>query len=157
MKTVAVLLLCFACASVAVLVLRAEKEKCESAEGIYLLLLHIRHGVCEERLPLPEIYASFENAALEKNGFLPLLREKGLAHALSLTPLPLPEARVRALTLYAGELGGRFAAEEALANQKECEAMHLWLEEYRKDLPRRLKIKRTLSLCVGGMILLFLL
>ena len=62
--------------------LAREKRKYEEAEGIYLLLLHIRRGVCEEALPLSEIYASFENQALEETPFLSLLRKEGLAEAL---------------------------------------------------------------------------
>ena len=157
MKLLGILLFLFAAALLTACVLAREKRKYEEAEGIYLLLLHIRRGVCEEALPLSEIYASFENQALEETPFLSLLRKEGLAEALKKAPPPFDEATLRALSLYADTLGKRFSSEEHEASERACASLFGALELYRSELPRRLKMQRTLMLTGSGMLLLLFL
>ncbi len=135
-------------------VLRGEKRKCEELEGLYLLLLHMKHAISGEGLPLSEVYATFENKALDSTPFLSVLRKKGLAKALAECPPYLPNGSLRSLSLYAEGLGKRFLKEESEALSHECELLSRELDAYRQSLPARLKTWRTLLLSGSGMILL---
>ena len=154
MKLLGILLFLFTAALLAVYVPSREKRKYEEAEGIYLLLLHMRRGICKDALPLADIYGSFENDALAATPFLSCLKTKGLSEALKEAPPPLDESALRSLTLYADALGKRFSLEEQQALEEECQALVRALERYRSELPRRLKIQRTLLLAGSGMVLL---
>lgn len=134
--------------------LRGEKRKCEELEGVYLLLLHMKHAISSEGLPLSEVYASFRNRALEGTPFLLALRKHGLASALAECPPYLPEGSLRSLSLYAEGLGKRFREEENEALARECELLFSELDAHRRALPARLKTRRTLLLSGSGMILL---
>lgn len=157
MKLLGVLLFLSATALLTAYSSKHERRKYEEAEGLYLLLLHVKHGVFEGALPLSEIYASFENEALAHTPFLVLLKKEGLTHALKECPLPIDEDAKRSLVLYAEGLGKRFFGEEKQAAEKACEAFAQTLEKYRHELPARLKIRRTLLLCGSGMALLLFL
>lgn len=157
MKLLGVLLFLSATALLTAYSLKRERRKYEEAEGLYLLLLHVKHGIFEGVLPLSEIYASFENEALAHTPFLALLKKEGLAHALKMCPPPIDDAARHSLILYAEGLGKRFFGEEKQAAEKECTAFSQTLEKYRHELPARLKIRRTLLLCGSGMTLLLFL
>lgn len=154
MKLLGVLLFLSASALLTAYALAKERRKCDELEGIYMLLLHIKHGVCEEALPLGEIYAGFENEALSHTPFLFSLKQHGLFHALKHSPPPMDGAALRSLTLYAEGLGKRFSDEERHAAEKECASLAVLVEKHRRELPSRLKIRRTLFLCGSGMALL---
>jgi hypothetical protein len=136
---------------------RAERRRLCEAEGLYLLLLHIKTEISERALPLGEIYAAFENEALSRSGFLSVLKTEGLAAALASPCLSLPPEDTHALSLFAASAGKRFWEEELAACERELLRCEEVLEAYKREAPRRVKIKRTLVLSGGGMVLLFLL
>ena len=154
MKLLGIVLFSLASVLFSAHVLRGEKRKCEELEGLYLLLLHMKHTISGEGLPLSEVYATFENKALEDTPFLSTLRKKGLASALTECPPYLSEGSLRSLTLYAEGLGKRFLEEEREALSRECELLFRELDTCRRSLPTRLKTRRTLLLSGSGMILL---
>ena len=156
MKIIGILLLALASVCTCATLTSAERKRVWEAEGVYRLLLAIQHGVCEEAKPLFEIYKDFSCEALEETPFMRALKENGLAYALKAAPPPLPDTAISSLSLYAADLGKRFAHEELLSSKKECEAFRLWLDAYRRELPSRIKIKRTLSLFGGFASLLLL-
>lgn len=157
LKIIGIFLFTVFCATVTATVTAKERKRCKSAEELYLLLKEIRHGVCEEARPLSDIYKSVSYPTLGQTPFIDILREKGLSDALESVPLPLPESLLSSLRLYASGLGRRFINEEIAESEKECEAFRLWLDSYRKDLPRRIRIQRTLSLFCGSAVLLLIL
>ena len=134
----------------------AERKRVKEAEGLYLLLRQIQSDACLRALPLQEIYAAFENEALARAGFLRILREEGLSAALEKKTLSLPEKDLHALLLFARGLGKRFLDEERTACASAAEDILRLSENYRAELPRRLKIKRTFLLTGAGMLLLLL-
>ena len=84
------------------------------AEGLLLLLRHIRKEIGCFASPLPEIYADFENEALTSIGFLTRLQNEGLRSALALEALSLEDAERQALMRFADALGGSYRADQLL-------------------------------------------
>ena len=117
----------------------------------------MKRGICKEALPLPEIFESFENDALEGTPFLSAVKEKGLLYGLKKAPPPLPDALLRSLVLYAEGIGKRFLDEEKDAIEKECALLAKRTAESRAALPARIKMQRTLLLSGSGMMLLLFL
>ena len=154
MKALGVLLFLAAALLFTAHALKSEKRRCEEAEGVYLLFLHMKRGICKEALPLPEIYLSFENEALEGTPFLSAVRKNGLLYGLKKVPPPLPSAVLRSLVLYAEGIGKRFLDEERDAIEKACALLASGVEEMRSALPARLKMQGTLLLSGSGMMLL---
>lgn len=157
MKAVGILLLGYAAFEIFRRVLRAEKGRLAEAEGIYLLLARLQSDIGERGVPLFEIYQTFENEALAANGFLSVLRKEGLARALALYPPAVSADVRRELTLYAAELGGRFLEEERHSAARAVSVMAEGVRQLHAELPRKLKLKKTLFMTGTGMVFLFLL
>ena len=157
MKWAGMLLLGYAAFEILRRICHAERCRLAQADGIYLLLLRLQSDICERGVPLDAIYRAFAHEALEKSGFLLSLRKEGLARALALHPPAVSADACRELAFYASGLGERFLEEERL-----CAAhiVSVWGEEVRRvhaELPRKLKLKKTVFMTGTGMLLLFLL
>lgn len=136
---------------------RSERTRFAEYEGLCLLIRHIEEQLSSFSRPLPEIYASFENTALARCGFLDHLREGGLSHALATPALSLDKDALLPFRAFASDLGTRRLTEELAACRELRSRLSLSLEERRSDLPRRRKLTSTLILSSGMMLLLFLL
>ena len=84
-------------------------------EGFLLLLRTTREKILAFGTPTPEIFSVFRHDALEEAGFLPTLREEGMAAALRAARerLYLDDGEMAPLLDFAASLGRSFAAEEA--------------------------------------------
>ncbi len=137
---------------------RAEEQRVRQAEGLLLLLRHIRMGITCYATPIGEIYAGFQNPALEVCGFLPALRAGGLEHALAACgrQLHIEGEDRRTLHTFSQSIGKSYTAEQAAL----CDAAIKELEEMwqrrRAEGPRRVRAAQALSLCAGLMLLLLL-
>ncbi len=139
------------------LLTREERKRVEECEGLTLLLRHLRGQVAAYSLPREEIYATFRHAALEKCGFLPLLREQGLSVALSAGKLSLGRETLRPLFLFVEGEGRRLREEELAALALALENMEYASAECRRRMPERLRLLRTLLLTGGMMVAILLL
>lgn len=136
---------------------REERRRVEECEGLLLMLRHLRARVSAYSLPRDEIYRTFSHLALEKCGFLLLLREKGLKTALSSKTLALDGEMLRPLVLFAEGEGERLKEEELSAVSLAIEETEACLADAKRRLPERLRLSRTLVLTGGMMVAIFLL
>lgn len=136
-----------------------EGRRVRQSEGFVLLLRHIRAGIVCYASPLGEIYAGFENRALEICGFLPALRAGGFAHALRLCRdrLYIEGEELCCLAAFAGQVGQGYTAEQAGLCDYTIAVMERALQRRQEEAPRRARAARSLTVCGGLMLLLLLL
>ena len=139
------------------LLTREERRRVEECEGLLLLLRHLRARVSAYSLPRDEIYRTFSHDALEKCGFLSLLRQRGLQTALSSGTLAPDGEMLRPLVAFSEGEGQRLKEEELSAVSLAIEEMEARLAEAKRRLPERLRLSRTLVLTGGMMVVIFLL
>ncbi len=130
---------------------RLFSERIRQLEGFLKLLRHTREEIACFHTPTPEIFASFENAALRDAGFLAPLCERGFSAALSAARgrLLLSDEELSPLVSFAEALGGGFTEEETARCDLAIAAVERALGERREGLPRLLKLCRTLFLGAG--------
>lgn len=127
-------------------------------ECFLLLIRFIESEISCYQTPLDDIYRKFEGEALEKCGFLAVLRERGMREALKecRSALCFSDEEYRLLELFACELGKSYREEQL----RGCEYYRRMLENYchegRQELPARLKLCRSLTV-TGGLLLVLLL
>ena len=136
---------------------RSEARRFAEYEGLYLLLRHTEEQLASFCRPLPEVYASFENEALLRCGFLSRLREEGLSSALKSGTLSLDRAALAPFLDFSKDLGSRCLAEELSACREARARIGPLLEGQRAELPRRCRVASTVILSSGMMLLLLLL
>ncbi len=142
----------------AVLCLSAwERKKEKELSALLMLLEHIKGGMLHERLPLGDIYASFENRALKDSGFWEEVCRNGLFSALSSDLLSVPREELSFLFTYAENLGKRFAEEEIRETERAMALLSHRLERHKTEDFKKYKLQKTLIVTAGGMFLLLLL
>lgn len=133
----------------------AEQRRVAEAEGLLSLLIHLRLTLGTYALPLADIYASFQNEALERAGFLPTLRQEGMQAALTAAaPMGLGQEELSPLLQFAAQLGRHFLEDELRAADRVIAHLSAVVEERRRDAPRRKKLGRALFATGGAMIAL---
>ena len=158
MKTAGFIFLLLAIGYAFVNVSAREPRRLREAEGVYQLLCYIRGQMSAFSLPLPEIYAGFSDEALEKCGFLPLLREKGLAAALEKFSVADENGEVYILlSAFAGRLGQGFLQEELTLCNRVIDVYGGYVDRKRAECPGKRKLQGAMVLLCGGMVLLFFL
>ena len=137
---------------------RLFSERIRQLEGFLKLLRHTRERIACFHTPTPEIFASFQNAALLSAGFLEPLCEHGFAEALRAARgrLLLDEEELEPLLSFAEALGGGFSEEETARCDLAIAALERALAERREGLPRMAKLCRTLFLGAGLMLVIVL-
>lgn len=136
-----------------------EKKRLRQTEGFLLLVRYIREQISCFRRPLSDIYAGFRNEALDSVGFLPVLANGDFAAALTEARdcLYLEEEELKLLYVFAESVGQSFEEEQrALCAYTERE-LEKALARRREELPKRVRVLRTLSAVFGGMIVILLL
>lgn len=141
------------------------KESLKINEGILSLILHIRRSVEYYTETLDKVYETFDNEALEEIGFLPSvlkLNNDGevfpFCNALELYKkrLSLDEDVYSALYSFGKTLGNCCSGEQI----DSCTAVAEFLEEkcscMRRDLPKKIKLRTTLGVSCGMMIVIVL-
>ena len=124
--------------------------------GLCRLTAHMKEQLSVAPTPLPRIYATFENEALSRVGFLTCLRKSGLAAALTAHTLSLSEETLRPFLEYAKGLGTRPYREEYEAAKRAHETAVRMLSDAEETYPRKRRLTGTLFF-TGGMLLLLLL
>ncbi|MBQ8859339.1 MAG: stage III sporulation protein AB [Clostridia bacterium] len=136
-----------------------EKKRLRQTEGFLLLVRYIREQISCFRRPLPAIYASFSNEALHSAGFLPALAEGDFSSALAEARegLYLEEEEFKLLFGFGESVGQSFEEEQrALCAYTERE-LEKALARRREEVPKRVRVLRTLCAVFGGMIVILLL
>ena len=135
-------------------------RRLEQIEGMLLFLRYCRAQIHCFRTPLGDIYRGFENEALEQAGFLPVLRESAsLAVAIEKArpALYLDEEQLSLLSACAGELGGSFCEEQVAACDYYIGEFEAACGRERQECPRSAKLRRSMVLAGGLMVILVLL
>ena len=133
-----------------------EKRRVAEYEGLVLLLRHIHTSVSAYGLPKEQIFAAFSHPALERCGFLAVLKEKGLPHALEKGGLCVAQTALHPLYIFAEGMGMRLSKEELSACRLALDEAVQILSSLRERLPTRLRLCRTLVLTGGMMVILLL-
>lgn len=134
-----------------------EARRLRQLEGLLLLLRTVRGQISCFRTPVDRIYASFENEALERCGFLPALRQTGdFTQALEAVGprLLMPEEEARLLSSFGLELGGTYRDEQVAACDYYISELENCFARRREERPRRLRLGRSLLLTGGLMLIL---
>ncbi len=134
-----------------------EKRKIRELDALLRLVRHIRENIGSLRRPLPRIFSSFPDPALEENGFLPLLRERGFRAAVEETPWRQEEGVRLALADFAASLGRGYAEEElSLCRYTEAKLADA-LAALEKAAPEREKLWRSIPALLALSVVLLLL
>ena len=128
-------------------------------EAFFTLISHIASQVAHFRTPLDAIYAAFENAALEKCGFLAALRMHGGSEALGMTSarLYLTRAETAVLAEFFGGLGQHDAGEEARHIAYYEARIGAMAKTARSELAGKARLCRALGALAGVMLAVMLL
>ena len=135
-----------------------EKRVLGELTGLCLLLDALRAELSGAPRPLPALFATFSNPALEGCGFLSILRQKGLAAALGSGALHKRTAGVALPILlpFAEALGTRLLAEESRAVSEALAHLSAVAKSTAEEVPRRVRLGGVLTVS-GGMLILLLL
>ena len=136
---------------------RQEQARVRRCEGLLLLVRHLGVRISSFCEPIERALASFENKALDEMGFLPLVRERGLVHAILAfrTSPVLTSEEWGMLATFATELGGRYTRDAlalCAATERELAAA---LARLREQAPARRRVGHSL-LIFGGLSLFLL-
>lgn len=134
-----------------------ETRRVREAEAVTGLLRWMRAQISCFSLPLAEIYAGYRNELWEKNGVLPLLRQRGLGAVLGRLSSAFSEEELRPLVSYAAAVGTRFSEEEVRAIDAILPFYGKIEEDRRGEAPRRKKLARSLCATGGMMVVLLVL
>ncbi|MBP3437340.1 MAG: hypothetical protein J6K61_05490 [Clostridia bacterium] len=125
-------------------------------EGLLLLLYHLSANLESFSIPLSQIYASFQNDALEKSGFLPTLRQAGLYGALCAHKhnLALSQEEEGLLYPFAKQIGKGFLKEEQALCRYTKESFEGLYGTAKRELPKKRKMEAALVVSGGLMVIL---
>lgn len=128
----------------------------DEERGLCRLLAHVKEHLDAAPEPLSSLFASFEDEALARAGFLAVLEREGLASALESGTLCLSESTLCPLKAYAEGLGARSYAAEKAAAQSALSSAKQALTESEAAYPRKRRLTSTLLLTGGALVLLLL-
>lgn len=139
--------------------LHGEEEKKRLAEykGLCRLVQHIKNSLLQVPLPLCDIYERFFDDALDRAGFLSILKEKGLSIALSSGALSLGKEELLPFEEYSKALGARLYTEELRETESLLQTATEAAEAKERALPVRRRLGGTLFFSGGMLVLLLIL
>ena len=132
-----------------------EMRRVQENEGVLSLLLYLRSAIKTYAMPLDTLYAEVRCEALERSGFLSVLRREGLSAALrSVPPVGMEEKTICTLLRFGDQLGSRFLEDEVAALDEVIPQLSEALSHMMGEAPRRKKIGRALITTASMMVLL---
>ncbi len=156
----------FRCAGAAILLasaagwglseIREGRRRLKELEAVLTLIRHIRESIERYGMPLGEIYASYDDSVLARDGFLTLLRQEGLKAAADGAAGRLAESE-RSVVRSLGERLGRGFREEqtALCRQAEDRLAEA-LGKRRTEAEGRERLWRTIPILAALSLILML-
>lgn len=156
-KYIGVFAVFIACSALGFCLAGNEGKRVKNNDALISLIKHIRRKALYYRSAQSDIFESFESDLLEKNGFLDLLRKKGLYDAVESTKcFELDDGCERALLSFASEMGTLPIVELVSS----CDALIDELCENQArlsaDSPARQKAYSSLGMLFGIMIVILL-
>ncbi|MCQ2385118.1 MAG: stage III sporulation protein AB [Clostridia bacterium] len=134
-----------------------ERKKTEEMAGLLWLWQGVKREIVCFARPLPDIFRELPRDGRLPKTFYQKLDENGLSAALTDGNLHLNAEEKKTLLGFARRLGTALSAEE----EKDCEACIRYLsdkeKEKRAEEGDRMKLCRSLVLCLGGMVMLLFL
>lgn len=127
-------------------------------EGLIFLIRHIRQKIGYFKSTPSEIYASFENRDLEKNGFCKVLCEKGLLEAIErVNCFELDENCENALKEYAGQIGKTPLGDQISSCDYLIELLETGQKRLCEEYPAKRKVYSSMGMLFGIMAAIMLL
>lgn len=152
-KTAGLLLLAISSVTAGFLIGGGEKKKRNDLLFLIGLLTFLKREIVYSKTELPLCYSAYNK--IKSHPALDALQNGDTTKAVSLLSLP---AEIKDALLLFFDLVGKGTVEEETAR---CGKMLETLEEtekkYGKDLPGKLRVSRTLGICIGAVILLLFL
>jgi len=141
------------------LLVKRDKERIESAEGMLYLIRSIRQNVSFFRIPLDEIYKRFSYDSLQSGDFLFILRQKGLkvAYLAEKERFGYDSFTESRFLQFADNIGQLPLEEQVNACDMLCTLLEEKLREAKADFPTQKKLYRVLGFSLGiAVVILFL-
>ena len=136
--------------------IRRGRARIGELEAVLALARHIRESIGRLNAPLSDIYASFEDLRLTENGFLPLLRTRGMAEAFEKTEWRMPERDRGILRDLAGRLGRGFPEEQTALCRFAEDRLEEDLDRLRKAAPGEERLWRSIPILSALSLILLL-
>lgn len=154
----ALLVFC-SCTAIGMYAAATYRKAADELEAFHGLIVHIGAQIDGFLMPLDEIFESYTDKVLEKNGFLPMLRREGIGAAMESVKdrLYMGEAGVAELENYFSGLG-RHGAEEEARHSAYYEKRIAELAKTARDvLPAKSRLCRAFGVLSGIMLAVILL
>ena len=153
---IAIIFICSAAAGFGYTAMLKQRQK--YLDGLIKLVRFIRVQIECFSSPLDIIYADFTDEVLDKCGFTEILKNSGLSTALEQKKetLALTDDTFELLSNFSSELGKSFSDEQVKHCDRYISVLEETASEYAKELPKKCKTVKTLSLSVGAMAALLL-
>ena len=130
---------------------RFQKNRMYLNEALLDLIIYIRNRINFFHENLNDVYSSYENAILQKNGFINLIPEVGFNDALRHSgAIEAFDKKMQSVLINFGNILGKSGVEEQLANCDSCiEQLERCLEKIQRELPDKIKMYSSLSVISG--------
>ncbi len=133
-----------------------QRNKINTTEALIDFTEYIRTSIYTSRMPLPEIYTSFENRILLERGFIHQLNQHGLKSALKTVSECISDKSLASLNSFSENIGGMNTDTQL----KLCEeTSKLLMEEYKKQedtFSKKEKMYKTLPILFATSIIIMM-
>lgn len=133
------------------------KADIRSLEALYSMIVYIRDNIGVLIRPLPDIFQSYQNDYLEKNGFLPSVRSNGLYNAWkNQIMLSHKNEAYPLISEFSSSIGGNYCAEEVRLCDYTIERLGKLIEKNKAESKGKIKLYRTVPVLIALSVILIL-
>lgn len=139
--------------------IREERSKLTTADAICEMMRYVRDNIEHFMKPLPDIFASYRNDALERTGFLADVRENGLKYAQIDRHFGKNSVDTEVLAVlndFCGKIGGGYRDDEIRLCDYSIAQIEKRTAKMKDDFSSKAKIYRTLPPLFALSVLLIL-
>lgn len=136
---------------------RVETKKLEMTESMCAFVEYIGQQIETFRTPLQRIFEEFSDERLEKEGFLNILRERGLSASLTQIKEKLPREAFCEMERFSNSLGAGYEKGQAELCSYTVKRLEKTAFEGRERLAQRLRMYRLLPVLLALSLVILLL
>ncbi|MBQ3100846.1 MAG: stage III sporulation protein AB [Clostridia bacterium] len=151
LKTLGIILILSGSFGGAVRNVKFQKNKLYINEAFLDFITYVRNRIFFFHENLNDVYNSYENCYLQKNGFINLIPEVGFGEALRLSgAIECFDKKMQSVLLNFGSRLGKSGVDEQLANCDSCtQQLEQYIEKMRIEIPNKIKMYSSLSVISG--------
>lgn len=138
--------------------IKFQKNRLYVNEAFLDFIMYLRNRIYFFHENLNDVYSSYENIFLQKNGFISLIPELGFNDALIVSgTMECFDKKIQSVLINFGNRLGKSGVNEQIANCDSCiEELERYLEKMRQEIPDKIKMYSSLSVILGFGIVLML-